>query len=146
MEGYIWLGLIVIGIVIEAISAQFLSIWFVFGFTGGLISYYFGAPLYLQIVIAIVVSVLSLILTKPLMKKYVMNSGNVATNSDKNIGREGIVTAEINNLDGRGRVKIGGISWSAFSEDKDIIPEGQKIKVLKIEGNKLCVKKCDTVS
>ena len=140
MEVYVWLALIVIGVIIEASTAQLMSIWFVFGFAGALVSYYFGAPLWLQITIMLVISFLSFVLTRPLVKK-ITQSNNVATNSDRNIGREGTVIVSINNLEATGQVKVGGVIWSARSVADETIPAGSVIITKKIEGNKLFVER-----
>ena len=138
MEAYIWLALIVIGIIIEVISPQLISIWCVFGFIGALIASYFGADLWLQITIAIVISVVSLILTKPLVKKMLKNK-NESTNADRHIGKTVLVSSEISEFENKGRVTVDGISWVAFSENGKTIKEGTKVVIKAIRGNKLCV-------
>lgn len=76
--------------------------------------------------------------TKKIVKKdksYVYD-----TNLQGILLRTGIVKNDIypNKL---GSVLIGGEEWSALSEDNTILYEGDKVKVLKIEGVKLIVKK-----
>ncbi len=55
------------------------------------------------------------------------------------IDKEAIVTKEINNTNGTGKVIINGDTWSAKSSNDDIIPEGTKVKVLEIDGVKAVV-------
>ena len=62
------------------------------------------------------------------------------TNADGLIGQDGIVTAEINNLEGSGKVYISGLTWSAKSFDGETIPEGAVVTAEKIEGVTLIVK------
>lgn len=138
MVAWIWLGLIIVCVVIEAASPQLVSIWFVLGFVGALIASFFGAEVWLQIVIAIAIALITLIATRPLVKK--INEKKISHfNADKYIGKEGIVTSEINDTFGTGRVTVQGSSWSAISEG-DTIKEGAKVIVEKIEGVKLLVK------
>ncbi len=80
MEGWIWLGLIILGIVIESASPQLVAIWFVLGGVAALISSFCGAEVWLQVSIAVVVSVISLIATRPLARK-IMNRKAVKTNA-----------------------------------------------------------------
>ena len=61
------------------------------------------------------------------------------TNSDSLIGTDGIVTAEINNLEGTGKVYISGLTWSAKSLNGEDIPEGAVVTARKIEGATLVV-------
>lgn len=139
MEGFIWLGLIILGVVIEAASPQLVAIWFVLGAVGALISSFCGAEIWLQVVIAIAISVISLAATRPLAKKF-LTKKVVKTNADRVIGSEGIVTTEINDVEGKGRVTVMGSSWSAFSSNGKSIPANAKIIVEAIEGVKLSVK------
>ena len=57
------------------------------------------------------VSTATLIVTRPLVKKYV-NGRTVATNADRNIGRTAIVTERIDNLASTGSVKLDGVEYS----------------------------------
>lgn len=51
----------------------------------------------------------------------------------------GIVTIDINSLEGVGQIKVDGEIWSAKTETNDIILKGTKVKILKIDGVKLIV-------
>ena len=137
MAGWIWLALIILGVLIETFTAQMVCIWFVFGFTGGLVASLLGAEVWLQILIAAVIGVASLIATRPLVKK--LNSKvSVGTNADRYIGMTGVVTEDIEPLPGAGRVTVLGLSWAAFT-DGEKIPKGSRIQVDAIEGVKLKV-------
>ena len=51
------------------------------------------------------------------------------------IGRNAIVTQEINNFKNSGAVRINGLTWFAQSEDDDIIYEsGLVVTVIRIDG------------
>ena len=60
---------------------------------------------------------------------------------DANIGRLAIVVEPIDNLRGTGRVMIGSVDWTARSEDGSVIAEGEKVRVLRVEGVKVCVER-----
>ena len=68
----------------------------------------------------------------------------VATNADSNIGKEAVVTEHIDNLQGSGAVRISGVEWSARSADGSEIEKGAVVRVLRIEGVKVCVERADT--
>lgn len=134
-----WLIAMVALLVVEALVPGLVSIWFAFGALGAFVSAMLHAPLWLQIVWFLVLSILSLCLTRPLAKKYV-NSKVQPTNADMVIGRECVVTEEINNLMAAGAVSVAGKVWTARSLDEDvIIPAGSTVKALRIEGVKLIV-------
>ena len=103
-----------------------------------------GGPVWLQAVWFVVVSVVALILTRPLVKKFV-NGRTVATNADRNIGRIGLVTERIDNLAATGCVRIDGVDWTARSTADDrVIGEGAQVVIREIQGVKLIVEPKNT--
>lgn len=134
----VWGVLIVLFLIIEGATAGLASIWFAIGSAAALIASLCHAPLWLQIVLFIVVSVAALYLTRPLAKKYV-NSRTQATNADRVLGETGYVTESIDNLTASGAVHIGGKIWTARSADGTSIEAGTLVRAEKIEGVKLIV-------
>lgn len=136
----IWLAVMVIMIVIELIIPGLVSIWFAIGALAALVSAALKAPLWLQLILFVAVSVTALFLTRPLAKKYV-NSRIQPTNADAVIGRECIVTEKIDNILGTGAVKVGGKSWTAVSFVEGIVIEpGERVRAEEIRGVKLVVR------
>lgn len=135
----VWAAVMVVSIVFEAVTAQLVSIWFVIGSAAALAAYLFKAPLHLQIIVFIAVSVLALAITRPLVKKYI-HPIKQKTNADKVIGQIGIVTEKIDNLNAVGNVKADGKIWSARSENSEIILPDTQVEITEISGVKLIVK------
>ena len=136
----IWLVAMIALLIIEGVVPGLVSIWFALGSLAALIAAILKAPLWLQIVWFLVISIVSLYFTRPLAKKYV-NSRTQPTNADMYIGKQCIVTEEIDNVRGVGAVTVGGKVWTARTEDPDIqVPVGREMTVLRIEGVKLIVK------
>lgn len=136
---YIWLGITVVAAIVEAAVPALVSVWFVPGGLAALVASLFGAPLWLQVALFLVVSGAALILTRPLVKR-IQSRKTISTNADMVLGKTALVTEEINNLLGAGRVTVLGNSWSARSADPEsVIPSGEKVIVEKIEGVKLIV-------
>ena len=50
------------------------------------------------------------------------------------IGRTGVVEVAIER--GRGRVRVGGVSWPAEGQD---LAEGSRVRVMRVDGNRLIV-------
>ena len=123
---------------LEGITAQLVSIWFVLGSIGALITAFAGGDIKLQLIVFVAVSVLTLIATRPIIKKR-LNSKVEKTNADRCIGQEAVVIEEINNLLPTGLVKADGKVWTARSSDKSIIPMDSIVTVEKIDGVKLIV-------
>lgn len=136
---YVWIALTVVFVIAEAATAQLTTVWFALGSVVALILAACGVEsLTVQIIVFIAVSAITLIATRPLVKKM-LKKRVVATNADRNIGETGITLSEINNLEATGEVKVKGVVWTARSENGDVIPEGVKVRVKKIEGVKLIV-------
>ena len=51
----------------------------------------------------------------------------------------GLVTQAVNNLAGEGLVNLAGQVWSARSKTEEVIPAGQEVRVLHIQGVKVIV-------
>ena len=134
----VWLILAVILGVAEAVTISLISIWFGIGAVAAIIPAYFGVPIWGQILVFLVVSAIAFAFTKRFFKDIVKVKKQ-PTNSDSLIGTDGIVTAEINNLEGTGKVYISGLTWSAKSLNGEDIPEGAVVTARKIEGATLVV-------
>ena len=136
---YVWLALIVIFGAVEVATVGLTSIWFALGAVAALISQVCGAPLWLQLVWFCVVSVATLILTRPLVKKY-LNGRRKATNADRVLYMTGVVTEAIDNDLSQGAVRVDGKVWTARSDTGEVIPAGALVRPVSIEGVKLFVR------
>ena len=136
-----WVAALVVFLIVEAVTAGLVSIWFVFGSLVALICAALGAAVWLQIFWFVIVSVATLVLTRPLVKRYV-DSRSVATNADRSSGRAAVVTERIDNLAATGAVKLDGVVWTARSTDDAVtIETGERVTVRAIEGVKLIVER-----
>lgn len=133
-----WAAAIVAFIVIELATVGLASIWFALGALCALIAALLGAQLWLQIVWFAVISVLTLILTRPLVKKYI-NSKTYATNADRVIGSRAVVKERIDALAATGAVLADGKMWTARTVDGSVLEPGAIVTVRQIEGVKLIV-------
>ncbi len=134
-----WIAVLIVGIVVEVITVQFVSIWFAAASLVPLILAGMGAPRWAQFAVFAAVTAILLILTRPIVQK--LRGGFVRTNADLNIGKTAVVTEAVDNDSSKGRAKIGGVSWKAVSADGTDIPEGEIVVVKDIDGTKLIVAK-----
>lgn len=134
-----WFIAFVILIIIELATVNLVTIWFAIGSVAAIITTMFTDSIAIQAVVFGVVSLISLLITKPLIKKF-KGFEVEPTNSDRVIGKVGEVTKRIT-PNKYGEVKVFGNTWTASSEKT--INVGQKVKVLSIDGVKLIVKKED---
>ena len=85
MMTLIWIAAMVIFGVVEAITVGLTSIWFVVGSVAGLIAAICGGPIWLQLALFFVVSIVCLAATRPLVKKL-LHKDVTATNADPRAG------------------------------------------------------------
>ena len=137
----IWLiAMIVFAGVEAATPTALVSIWFALGALGALIASVVTHSFWIQLVVFLLLSCLCFALLRPLVRRYV-TPRTERTNADRLIGREAVVTQQIDNISGTGQVRVGGQIWTARSENENDPPvePGVKATVLRIEGVKLIV-------
>ena len=134
----IWLIILVVLILGEAVTVGLTFIWFAVGALGGLITAWLGGEIWLQVVIFLALSALALVLVRPVASRFLKTSHST-TNADRVIGKTAVVTEAIDNVEGKGQVNISGQVWSARSQHDVVIPAGAEVKVLRIEGVKVYV-------
>ncbi len=134
-----WIVLLVVLIIVEAVTAQLVTIWFAAGAAAALVAELCGLQQWLQWVIFIAVSVIALVATRPLVRKATKSTIE-PTNADRCIGQTAIVTEDINNIEGKGQVHVNGITWTARSADGSVFAKDERVTVEKIDGVKLIVK------
>ncbi len=136
---WFWIVLIVALVVIEAVTVQLVTIWFAVGAIGGLIASAFNLDIWLQVLIFVAVSAITLLATRPLVKRF-MKTKKEPTNADRYIGQTAVVTETIDNIHGKGAVTVGGLEWTARTTDGSTAEKDALVTVEKIEGAKLIVK------
>ena len=136
----IWVGALVLFLFIEAQSAAVVSLWFAIGALAAGITALCNGAVWLQVVLFVVVSAISLACMRPIIRKY-FTPKLEKTNIDAIIGTVGPVTEDIDNVQALGRVKLGGMEWSARSTNGESIEKGALIRVDRIEGVKVFVTK-----
>lgn len=133
-----WAVAVVAFVILELATVGLASIWFALGALCALIAALLHAPLWLQIVCFVLVSAATLLLTRPLAKKYI-NSKTMATNADRVIGSRAVVKERIDELAGSGAVLADGKMWSARTVDDSTAEPGDVVIVREIRGVKLIV-------
>ena len=135
----IWLILLVVLVAGEAITVGLTFIWFAAGALGGLLISVLGGAVWLQVVVFLILSAVTLVLVRPAAAKL-LTPGISPTNADRVLSQIALVTEEIDNIAETGQVKLFGQVWSARSENGDIIPIQSRVRILRIEGVKVFVR------
>lgn len=134
----VWLSLAILFGIIEAATLGLTSIWFAVGSLAAMICAMLHGPIWLQVAVFVVVSGVTVILTRNLARSF-FNKDRKATNADRIIGGEALVLEAIDNLHASGLVRAGGNVWTARSSDDRPIPKDTTVKVVAIEGVKAIV-------
>ncbi|MBP5091192.1 MAG: NfeD family protein [Bacilli bacterium] len=135
----VWLGMMVIAVIVEAITVDLISIWFVVGaLVSMLISFIPGVEWWVQIIIFAVVSGATAVLLRPLCKRF-MQHDLVKTNIDEVVGKKAVVTSSGGVMD-PAEVFFEGKRWSAVPSNADVtLQKGEIVVVLAVAGVKLIV-------
>ena len=137
----LWLVVVVVFLAVELATVTLTSIWFA---AGGLIALFVamaGGGFAFQMVAFLIAAFGMFFATKPWADK-VINAKKISTNADRAIGEEVRVLERINNLDQTGRVVVHGQDWMARTEDdKNIIEQGELVRIVRISGVKVIVER-----
>lgn len=134
MDPIYWLIALGAFVILEMISLGLTSIWFAGGCLVAFVAALLGGPFWLQVALALAVSILLLIFTKPVVEKH-LNHNREKTNVDSVRERQGKVIEEIDNFNQKGTVLIDGMEWmarNAASDEK--IPVDTRVVVQEVRG------------
>lgn len=144
IELIVWFVIFIGLIVIEALTADLLTVWFIPGALVSIILASFEVPVPVQILAFFGVSAVMFVLFKTVLKDRFVSKKKEKTNIDMIIGQTGVVLEDIDNLSARGSVKVNFNIWTARScNDDDIIRAGDKVEITAVEGVKLICRKID---
>lgn len=135
---YVWLAVLVLSIIAEALTTGIIAIWFAFGAVAAIICASLKLHIFIQIATFVIVSfLLLLVFIKKIRQKAFKAS---KTNLDAIIGSVCMVEDEIPE-NGKGRVNVNSQSWSAKEEKGKKIKKGEFVEILEIQGVTLLCKK-----
>ncbi|MBE6555115.1 MAG: NfeD family protein [Ruminococcaceae bacterium] len=141
---YLWIALLVVSIVVEALTSDFVAIWFMPASVIAAVLALLRVPPYVQVMVFVLVGLALVIVPRPLCSKWKL-SRECRTNVDAVIGERALVTEEISNTGERGEVKLKGLRWSARTVDPEItVPVGEQVEIVEVQGVKLIVKTLKT--
>lgn len=135
----LWGILIVVSIVIELITDELTIIWGTVGAIFALISAALKAPIWLQLIIFFVFTILFILIFKPIIEKN-RKKETVHTNADRIIGMVAVVTENFKDQE-VGKVLVNNQTWRAIGTTNDEFFEGEKVQVEGLSGTKVIVSK-----
>ena len=141
---YVWIAVMVLAVVLEAITAALVSVWFLPAGLIAMVLSFFKIPIYIQVLVFVLSAGVFLLLSRTLWRKRLFreNDGE-ATDLDAIIGEKCVVTEKIDNIAGNGQAKIRGQLWAARAMiESETFEVGEIATVVAIEGVRLVCKKC----
>lgn len=130
-----WVVLIIILTIIEVVTINLVTIWYVASAIVALIASFFIDNFYIQFAIFVILGTIFLITTKKTLDKF-FNNKKVKTNLDRIVGMKGKVVEEID-INNDGAVKVDGKVWTAYA-DKNIKVDSI-VRILEINSTKIKV-------
>ena len=140
MEMIFWLIVFVVLLVVEIATMGLTTIWFAGGALVSFLAAYMGLGVIGQVILFLAVSILLLVLTRPIAIKF-FNQERQKTNADRLIGQKAVVKETIDTLQATGRVEVNGMEWSAKTEAAEVIEVNTIVNIKGIQGVKLIVEK-----
>ena len=132
---WIWLGLVVTLTLIEVLTTNLVTIWYIVSALVSLILSLFIDSYLIQFAVFVILGTVLLFTTRDYLVKLIVKKKE-KTNLDRVIGMTGVVTEEITKKKS-GEVKVDGKRWTAIADKK--IKVDSTVKVLEIDGVKLKV-------
>lgn len=141
---WVWLGVFVLSLVIEFVTFDLITIWFSAGaIIPFILSAIGGVPLELQIILFVAISALLIVFVRKYAQKWLFKNMNTKTNLDAQTGKYFKLIESID-FEKHGSIKINDIVWTAISEKDEKIDAGEIVEVVRVEGNKMVVKKVES--
>ena len=138
MGMWVWLGIFVVFVIVEAATTELVSLWFCVGSLAGLVAAGVGTPMWTQIMFFVVTGFASLLILRPPLKKKLMPAIS-KTNLDRLAGMEAVVIEDVTAISGA--VRADGKEWNARLHGAEAITAGEQCVVVELSGNKLLVGK-----
>ena len=136
MEGWVW-WLIAAGVfgIGEMLTTSFFLAPFALGAGLAAVADLAGAPEVASWIVFVAVSLLTLLVVRPIARSHMKVPPQIRTGAAALIGKQAIVLERIANDEGVGCVKIDGEVWTARSYDDDQeIERGKRVHVIEIRG------------
>jgi membrane protein implicated in regulation of membrane protease activity len=126
-----WLALAVVSVIVEVSIPHFGLVFVAIGAVGAAVAAALALSEPVQIVVFCVVLAASVLALRPYFVGR-LGSRGVPSRTDQLIGKDGIVTNDIDATAGGGRVNVGGEDWAARSSER--IPAGSRVRVVSADG------------
>ncbi|MBQ1239135.1 MAG: NfeD family protein [Ruminococcus sp.] len=140
MMAYVWIALAIVMVLVEITTVQLVSVWFMVGALCAALTTLFTDSIVIQLAVFVGVSLLALLVTRPLVRRLKENRVQLRTNIDRLPGEKGVMLKPVENTESVGQAKVLGKVWSVKT-DNPPLKEGDTVRVIAVDGVKLIVEK-----
>lgn len=134
----LWVVIALTALVIDILTSSFFFGGFTIGGIFALIAQIMGYSMISQVIVFIIVSAAAILAEFVWLRKKIKRTiPETLKMEEEYIGRTVTVEEDISE---KGRIKVGGIYWSAENTG-DSVNAGEKVTIVGIKGNKLIIKK-----
>ena len=136
---WIWLGIIVVGVIIEIATLMFVSIWFSFGaIIPFILSVFKQIPFVIQIIVFVVVSLTCVFILRKPTKDFIFKNSNSKIDLSSFVGSVFKLTKDAAPKK-NGEITIDDSTFVAISEEP--LQSGDFVEIVGVKGKKAFVKK-----
>ena len=136
---YVWLAVFVVSMIMEFITFELVSAWVSLGSLVALVLAALGVGYEIQIVVFVTISIVCILSLRKITLRF-LNKNKETTNIDAAVGKT-VHILETATEDKFATAKYNGIVFNVSTEDGEMLVEGDHAEIVKIDGNKLIVKK-----
>lgn len=138
---HIWIIVAILLLIIEIFTPTFLAACVAIGCISAGVTSSLDFGIEIQLISFSIGTLFSFFGIRPFMLKYAhKHSGKVKTNMDALVGKTGRVTITIDSSLNQGRIVVEGDDWRAETENNEVINQGEKVEVVKLNSTILIVK------
>ncbi len=134
-----WLAVGVLFLIVELLTTALVSIWFVPSAIITCLLSFVVDNLLIQIAIFVVLSAVFMVVCRKIYNKHIKKPIDDVDQNEKLLGKSATVTEDTNGI--TGRILVGDVYWRAVSENGDIIPKGETVKIKGVNGTTLVINK-----
>lgn len=137
MTVFIWLGIMIVLLLIEAATVGLTTIWFAAGALVAMILCALGIGVFGQWAVFFIVSLVLLYFTRPFALKW-MTPHKLRTNYENAVDKTVRITERVDNIAGTGAAVLNGQEWTVRMQQDDVtLEQGELATVAAVEGVKL---------
>jgi membrane protein implicated in regulation of membrane protease activity len=139
---WVWVGAAVVLAIGELLTAGFFLLPFAVGSAAAAILAFLGLGLVWQLLVFTVISLVFLAVLQRYAKQEPEHTPGIA-GADRYAGRAALVIEDIDWEAGTGQVRMDTEDWRATTEDHASVPQGTRVRVLRVTGTRLVVAPSD---